>query len=148
MTNTDMPTSYTPLKTLKICSNTLSGGGKLVAIGDNTPLLIGDGETPKVWLKAIADAQSNTFISIVEDSVSKHPNVKILNKDGLLTVKVANVIVLEVTKTGEGEATADKLDLRPIGLNIFGDSNTLNVSGNSFSRSSMSGGGTLIGFGS
>jgi len=53
-----------------------------------------------------------------------------------------------VHETTEGEAIIDSIDLRPIGLNLYGDSKNMNVGGGSFSGNSMSGGGVLLGFGS
>lgn len=146
ITQDNKPKNYTPLDILKICSNIISDGGHLVAIGDVLPILIGKGEKPKVWLQAIADAKSNTFVSIVEESISKHPNVKVFENDGYLTIMVAEKVVLGVKMTGDNTANIDKLDFRPIGLNMYGDSESLNIDDSSFSGNFMSGGGTLIGF--
>jgi hypothetical protein len=139
--------NYQPFNSLTICSNSLLGGGTLVAIGDVLPLLIGKGEKPKVWLQALADPKKNTFVSIVEESISKHPAVKVYEDSGALKVLVGGEQVLSVRELGEDGAVVDQLDLRPIGLNIYGDKSSLKVGGNEFSRNSMSGGGTLIGFG-
>ena len=77
ITRNNMPKSYNPINTLKICSNTLYGGGNLVAVGDVLPILIGKGEKPKIWLQALADSKENKFVTIIDESISKHPAVKV-----------------------------------------------------------------------
>jgi hypothetical protein len=62
-------------------------------------------------------------------------------------VIIANTVVLSVKAIDENSAEIDNLDMRPLGLNLFGTKSELRVGSNTFSGSSMSGGGTLIGFG-
>jgi hypothetical protein len=148
ITHDKMPQGYIPLNSLTICSNTLLGGGNLVAIGNNLPLVIGKGEKPKIWLQALANSKENKFVVIVEESISKHPLVKIYEEFGTLNVELAGETILAVKITGKNSAEVEKLDFRPIGLNMHGNKSSLTVGGNTFSGNSMSGGGTLIGLGS
>jgi hypothetical protein len=141
------PNDYIPFETLIVCSNTVKGGGNLVAIGDILPLLVGKGDIPQVWLLALANAQTNEFIPIVERSVSKHPAVKVYEESGTLNVMISGEIVLSVSKNSEASASVKKLDFRPLGLDMHGNEELLSVGGGSFSGNSMSGGGTLIGLG-
>ncbi|EMD78784.1 hypothetical protein C408_2831 [Vibrio diabolicus E0666] len=41
----------------------------------------------------------------------------------------------------------DKVDLRPIGLNIYGDKTALHAGGGSFSNNKMTGANSLVAFG-
>lgn len=141
------PSDYTPFETLTVCSNTVKGGGNLVAVGDTLPLLVGKGDIPQIWLLALADAKTNNFIAIVEKSVSKHPAVKVYEESGVLNIMISGEIVLSVRKDSESSASVTSLDFRPLGLNMHGNEKSLNVGGGSFSGNSMSGGGTLIGLG-
>ncbi|MDH3504387.1 MAG: hypothetical protein OEZ41_00975 [Nitrospirota bacterium] len=147
ITRNSTPKNYIPFNTLIICSNTLSGGGNLVAVGDVLPLLIGKGEIPKIWLQALADSKKNQFITIVEESISKHPAVKVYEESGSLNVLISEEIVLSVKILNQDTAVVEKLDFRPIGLNMHGDLSSLTAGGGTFSGNSMSGGGTLIGLG-
>jgi len=147
ITRNNLPENYQPFDTLIICSNTLKGGGHLVAVGDTLPLVIGKGEKLKVWLQALANAQKNEFVLIVEESISKHPAVKVYEEAGVLNVMISGEIILSVEEKSSDSAVISKLDFRPIGLNLFGDANSLNAGGGIFSGNTMSGGGTLIGFG-
>jgi hypothetical protein len=141
------PREYIPFETLTVCSNTVKGGGNLVAVGDTLPLLVGKGDIPQIWLLALADAKTNSFIPIVEKSVSKHPAVKVYEERGVLNVMISGEIVLSVRRDSESSASVTKLDFRPLGLNMHGNEKSLQVGGGSFSGNSMAGGGTLIGLG-
>lgn len=147
ITKNSLPKNYIPFNTLKVCSNTISGGGNLVAIDEVLPLLIGKGEKPKIWLQALADSKSKTFVTIVEESISKHSSVKVFEESGLLNIIISEELVLSVKMLDQDTVVVEKLDFRPIGLNIHGDSSSLIVGGGTFSGNSMSGGGTLLGLG-
>lgn len=147
-TKDSLPKSYKPYEELTICSNTLVGGGHIVAVSGVLPLIIGAGEKPQIWLQAINNAEKQEFISIVENSVSKHPAVDVIEISGAVTVKIQGKIILSVMSPSEDSAVVDSVDLRPLGLNMFGDASSLKVGDSSFSGNSMSGGGVLIGLGS
>jgi hypothetical protein len=144
----NLPESYTPYNTLVVCSNTLTGGGNIVAVGDILPLVVGKGDKPKIWLQALADPKTKEFITIVDASISKHPSIKVFEQDDALKIIVSSTVVLSVKATGEDSVEIDNLDMRPLGLNLYGTKTELRVGTNTFSGNSMSGGGTLIGFGS
>ncbi|MFH1874130.1 MAG: hypothetical protein ABH859_02965 [Pseudomonadota bacterium] len=146
ITRKNIPKNYIPFNTLTICSNVLSGGGNLVAIGDVLPILIGKGEKPKIWLQALADSKKNQFVTIVEESISKHPAVKVYEESGSLNVMISEELILSVKMIDQYSAIVEKLDFRPIGLKMYGGYSSLTVGGNTFSGNSMSGGGTFVGF--
>ncbi|OAN13329.1 hypothetical protein A3K86_16895 [Photobacterium jeanii] len=145
--NNNLPSGYQPLKKLTICSNTLTGGGNLVSIGNELPVVIGRGSTPQIWLKAIGDSTTNELVPIVEKNKSMHPAIKVTVNNNSVLVLISGEVILSVKATSQDVMIVDKLDLRPIGLNLYGDTSSLSVGGNTFSRNSMHGGGTLIGFG-
>jgi hypothetical protein len=147
ITSKNMPKNYNPFNKLTICSNTLNGGGNLVAVGDVLPILIGKGEKPKIWLQAISDPKKNQFVTIVDDSISKHPAVKVYEASGSLNVMISEEVILSVKIIDQDSAVVEKLDFRPIGLSMYGNSSSLTVGGGTFTGTSMSGGGTLIGLG-
>ncbi|MGV2929523.1 hypothetical protein ACE3G8_00370 [Vreelandella venusta] len=147
-TKNSLPRSYRPYEKLTVCSNTLIGGGHIAAVGEVLPLIIGTGEKPQIWLQAINNVENTEFISIVENSVSKHSAVDVIELSGVVTVKIQGKLVLSVMSSSENSAVVSSMDLRPIGLNMFGDIHALKVGSNSFSGNTMSGGGVLIGLGS
>ena len=60
---------------------------------------------------------------------------------------ISEEVVLSVKMIDQDFAVVEKLDFRPIGLNMYGNSSSLTVGGGTYSGNSMSGGGTLIGLG-
>lgn len=147
ITKNNLPKSYIPYEKLVVCSNTLSGGGHILAAGETLPVLVGKGEKPQVWLQALSNSEKNEFVTIVEASISKHQAVKVLEENGAININVGGTNVLSVKVTSEDSAEIFMLDLRPLGINIFGNKSELKVGNSTFSGNSFSGGGTMIGFG-
>lgn len=56
-------------------------------------------------------------------------------------------LVLRVRQVNDQQAEVDKLDLRPIGFNIFGDKSSLNAGGMRMSGNTVAGGGTFLAYG-
>ena len=101
ITRDNLPKSYSPYEKLVVCSNTLSGGGHILAIGEVLPVLVGKGEKPQVWLQALSNPDKSEFIIIVEASISKHQAVKVFEDNGVLNIHVGSTSVLSVRVTGE-----------------------------------------------
>ena len=141
------PKGYVPYSLLSVCGNKLTGGAKILAVGDTFPILIGKGSKPQIWLMAIASPNDKKFISIVEASISQHSFVRVEEVGRQLVVKVQGATVLKVEQTGDDQALVSEIDMRPLGLNVFGGVSELNAGGMSFSNNTFSGGGTLISFG-
>ncbi|NOU26053.1 MAG: hypothetical protein HOO90_11030 [Methylotenera sp.] len=146
-TKTNLPTSFIPYASLTVCSNVLIGGSHIVSVGDVLPLLIGKGDKPQIWIQALNNSKTMEFISIVENSVSKHPAVEILETSGSIVVSIQGVKILSVRKVDEDSAAVDSMDLRPIGLNLHGNSASMHIGTSTFSGNTMSGGGVLLGLG-
>jgi len=146
-TRDNLPKSYRSYSKLTVCSNTLIGGGHIVAVGDVLPLIIGRGDIPQIWIQALNNPKTKEFISIVESSVSKNPAVKILEINGAVNVTIQGTKVLSVKQVADDSAVVDFMDLRPLGLNLHGNASSMSVGGSSFSGNSMQGGSVLIGLG-
>lgn len=142
-----LPTNYQPYDKLTICSNTLLGGGHVIAVGEILPIVIGKGTKPQIWLQAMSAPNSKEFVSIIESSVSKHPAVEVIEMDGSIIINIQGIKVLVVKANSDNSALVSQLDLRPIGLNVYGNQSSLTAGGSTFSGNTMSGGAVLIGFG-
>jgi len=148
MISTDnIPEGFKPYPELTFCSNRILGGGHIFAMGKILPLLIGAGSTPRVWLQAVASPEDKQFVLIVSDSIAVHPAVKIAMNKGTLTIKLHDRIILEIESSNEQSAIVHIVDFRPLGLNIYGDPNALNLGGMHLSRNSFSGVGVAFGLG-
>ena len=144
ITRENLPESFRPFQTLIVCSNTIIGGGNLVSIGNVLPLLVGQGSKPLVWLQAAVDPQAQNFITIVDASISKHPAVRVIENEDGIKITAGDVVLLRVKLTAIDSGVVDKIDLRPLGINIYGDASKLIAGGATFSNSTFSGVGTVI----
>ena len=138
------PKNLDKLKSLQICSNKLIGGGDLVNIENFVPIIIGNGTLPKIWLTVKID---NKIIEIVKENVSYNNQIIVKSNNNFREVKIyANDLMLITAKLiKDYECVVNHLDLRPIGLNIFGNEKELNVANTKLSGNSFSGAKFLIG---
>lgn len=144
--NTGFPKNYNRLKVLDVCSNKIIGGGNVMGIDNFAPLLIGDGDLPKVWLYAKVDKSSWT--PLIAENESLHTDLHITINDELkeVTIKLGDVVILNVVKIGDGHCDIRHLELRPIGLNLYGNHQVLKVANNTFSGNIYSGIAFMVGF--
>lgn len=138
ITTENLPKDYTPYQVLDFCSNKIIGGGHIFAMGNIVPLLLGTGRAPRVWLQAVAAPGSKDFVTIVADSVSIHPAVDVSVKESRVVVSVRGKSVLTAEALDDQHAFVSEIDFRPLGLNIFGSSEALNLGGMKFSHNTMS----------
>lgn len=138
------PTNLDKLKSLEICSNKLIGGGDLVNIQNFVPIIIGNGIVPKIWLTV---KNENNIIELVKENVSYNNQIIINSNDNFREVKIYanNLLLITAKLINDYECVVNHLDLRPIGLNIFGNDKELNVANTKFSGNSFSGAKFLIG---
>lgn len=140
-----IPSEYQSFERLTICSNTLIGAGAIVKIGDFEPILVGKGlKLPAIWLRARANKKN--WISIVERSISLNPQIEIINEvtSNTTTIKTKDIIILKAQQL-ESSCAINDLDLRPLGLNIWGNSQFLKVGEGEFRGNTMQGVGAFIG---
>lgn len=144
---TKLPSDYKPLKKQIICSNTIVGGGQLLSLKGEFPLTVGSGSVPKVWLMGYADNKHSTLSYVVEANMSNYSAVKIKVGNNSVKILVGSTLILSAKATSPDVVIIDKVDLRPIGLNIHGDKSALHAGGAEFSDNMMSGGSSLVAFG-
>ncbi|EAR07334.1 hypothetical protein [Reinekea blandensis] len=135
----DLPENYKPFKTLVFCSNTLVNGKVPISISGDIPILIGQGSKLKIWINLLSQNKSGKTRPIVRESLSLHPQVQIDQTPERTKIFANKELLVEVIKKSSNEADVIHLDLRPIGISIFGDKDGLNVgnqtmSGNTFSN--------------
>jgi len=146
ITTENLPIGFKPYPKITVCSNTVIGGGHLVAMGKVLPLLIGMGPKPIIWLQAATEPKENKFITIVDASIATHPLVRVAEQGNKIIVSVGGKTLLIVEATSLEAAVVTELDLRPLGLNIYGNTSQLSAGGMHFISSTFAGVGTVIGF--
>lgn len=147
MNDRNVPSGFTPYETLIFCSNTIEGGGHLFQIGNEFPLLIGKGNPPSVWLLGVSDSRSGELKTIISKSKSRSSNFSVIDAFGGTIVMAKGQKVLSVRELSDKSAEVDFVDLRPAGLNVFGDKLGLKIGGMSLSGNSISGGGVFVSLG-
>jgi hypothetical protein len=130
----NLPSSYMPFQKLTICSNILENGKVPISISGDIPFLIGNGNKPKAWINLLPQGESGKITPLVRDNLSLHPNVEVVETDNSVTVTANGETIIEVEKISDDEAIITNLNLRIIGIEIYGDTNSLKIGTNSMSN--------------
>lgn len=138
------PQKYVPYERVTICSNVIEGGGYLFEMSGQHPLLIGKGDPPLVWLSI---PFKNGKRDIVTASKSFEKSVSVVSILGGTQVVSGGKVILSTRQISQNEAEVDQIDLRPFGLNVYGDKAGLKVGGMSLTGNRFSGVGTMFSFG-
>jgi len=142
-----LPENYTPYNELIICNNILINVIVPIELNKRIPLLIGKGDIPLVWLSipATKDASSWQEIVIKNESLNKKIAVITSEKDKSVIIKAGKHIFIHVKKISDEKAEVIGLDLRPLGLNIYGDTKGLYIATYSLSKNTFNNVHTMIG---
>lgn len=138
-----LPQEYTPYEELVVCSNIMVKCLMPFEIGGYIPLLVGKGKNPRVWLQFPIDPTRGKWAYLVKDNVSEATipdyalDLNISMKEGLVTISVGKFIILHVRRSSESKAIISQLDLRPIGLNIYGDEEGIHIANEHFSQNTF-----------
>jgi len=145
----NLPENYKSLNSLTICSNKLIGGGFPFAVGEGLPLIIGSGSDPMVWLQAVENPQSKKLLLLVDGNISTVKELSVTKPEqGVIEIYFKGITrILRVKKMDENSAVISFLDLRPIGINVTGNQDGLNIGGNSFSKNTFQGASVFFGLG-
>ncbi len=124
-----VPEGYFPFKELIVCSNQFIRGVVPIRIKSKIPFLVGKGDVPIIWLNAPSAKDGNNWKEVVVKNESLNKKIEVMiSKD---TVSIATndktFTVIKVNKLSYDLAEIIDLDLRPLGLNIYGDKNGLYI---------------------
>ena len=147
--NFKVPADYIPLGTFKFCSNTITNVKYLIDDNGFKPLLIGGGDdAPRIWL--YAKASNYEYVELIKDNKSLLDNfeVTINEQSKTILVTAGKTIVKSILDVSYDQVIEVKhLDLRSVGLNVYGDANQLTIGENKFVNNSVIGSENLIGMG-
>jgi hypothetical protein len=144
----ELPSLYIPFKEFEIGTNRLIDGLVLFSLDDNVPLLIGVNGCPRIWLSIPADEKGESWQIIVRDNKSLHPKVTVnVNGNTVIVDTPDNGIVLKVNKENERLVKVQQINLRPFGINIYGDESSLTIMNNNLSGNTFTGTKIMIGIG-
>ncbi len=128
MFNESLPLTYKPYQELVLCSNVLRNVLVPIMVNDFPVLLIG--KELNIWLAAPLNQEASQWRYILEGHLSNRPDV-VLNYSAdaqVLEIKYRDKQLLGMRQESPNKAMVYQLDLRPIGLSIFGDEIVLDVS--------------------
>lgn len=145
-----LPEDFVPLRKLVFCSNTLIDVPIVVTVDDEPILLIGQGAVPSVWLAAPIADPDRKWVFVVRRTQSANPGVRVQVSSAKrqAVISVAGHDVLRVSMQALDEAVVDFLDLRPIGLMVSGNANTLTLGTNRFASNTIQGASVAFALGS
>ena len=151
MPELQLPTEYRPFRELNLCSNLLVNVGVPVAANGQPLLLVGRGTAaPLIWLAARASPDSKLWVFVVEGGQPLRPLI-VVNTDqtaGAVTVHVGGTLVIKARKVSEEVAAVDDLDLRPLGLGVYGSTTELHIGGMTVERNRFESLGVAFAIGS
>ena len=131
--NQTLPQEYKQYPIVTFCSNTFVNLKYLIEDKGFIPFLLGNGDIPRIWIYA---KKENNPIVVVRDSVAILPGIKvnIFNKEKKISVEFLqmtdtnskNYSILEIDFSKE-QIIVNHIDLRPVGYNVYGDIDGLNI---------------------
>jgi hypothetical protein len=144
-----LPETYTPFHILELCSNKFVDVKVPMAVRDFPVLLVGRGVVPIVWLGAPRQIGASDWIFVVAEGQSNNPLVQVdIDKaKGRVVIKAGGTVLLQARTAAQDHAIVEKLDLRPVGLAVTGDTSTLHVGTNQLSGNTIQAANTGIALG-
>lgn len=144
----NLPQQYQPFQRVRLGSNTLENVTAVFSVNGFIPLLVGDGESPKVWLSIPTNREGTDWYPLIKENFSSHSEVTVEVARKRVTIRTPKETVLNVLKNNENSLVFLKLDLRPFGLNVYADEGALHVMGNKLSKNEFTNVQVVIGIGS
>jgi hypothetical protein len=147
---------HVPFKFLRFASNSLENVTFPITLKGKPVVLIGSGgDFPRIWLSIPADETGSTWRDIVVDNEVKFDVVPGANLAPIKLVKqslpvptvevwIARLPLLRARKEAADSGLLEFVDLRPIGLNIVGSSQSLRIGTNEFSNNRISNAVTMV----
>ncbi|KDC49627.1 hypothetical protein [Pseudoalteromonas fuliginea] len=119
---------------LVLCSNYLKNVSHIIKSEQRlwSPLVIRAGKIPRVWLTA--QAEKGKFVEIVKDSTSQILESNVQCSESGIQVSLGKNVILEAGNNDGKHLEIYKLDLRPIGLNVYGDHKELVLGNANFKK--------------
>jgi hypothetical protein len=121
-----LPAEYIPFSELIVCSNKLVNVSAIISIGVGIPMLIGQGQRPLLWIEM--PTKESGFQPLIQANRSLHPLIKVMETEAnAVAVYAKDVLIIKAISLTETKGDISRLDLRPLGLDIYGDENYLQI---------------------
>ena len=125
-----LPAEYKRFQNLVVCGNTFINGDVPVSVRGKPAFLVGQGATPILWMWAIGSPDWDEPEAVVQAHRVIFQVLWIdVTKDHLL-LRLPGGTIINVRVEDVDRARIVELDLRPMGINIWGDETVLAVGTN------------------
>lgn len=147
MKSSNLPSNYHVPRRLALGTNVLEGVKLIVSFNGYVPILIGDGDNPRVWLNIPANRDGTEWYPLVKDNFPASKKVSILESEGSVQITIPDGVVLKCQKKNNGTIDVSYLNLEPFGLNVIADEERLVVMGNTFTGNVFKNVGAMVSIG-
>ncbi len=142
-----LPADYTPYGKLIVCSNLLINVVTPFSIDGNIPLLVGNGIKPLIWLNMPSKMVTGSWQPLVSANRSLHHEITISTSETKVNIIVKGSPVVKVVSRSDDTAEIEQLDLRPIGLAIYGGTDCLYIGTNQLRNNKFENVKVMVGIG-
>lgn len=122
-----LPTNYEIPEKLTVGSNVLERVTSILSINGFTPILIGSGTLPRIWIYVPSNKEGTEWYPLVKDNFATNPDVQVAEKKNRTIVSTPTGVIVDVAKDSHSSLTVKSLDLRPLGLAVYADQKKLVV---------------------
>lgn len=143
----NIPADYMPYSELVFCSNTLKDVRIPITVNNFPVFLLGKslkGHKVMVWLAAPLNKEATQWQYVVEGRKANSPHTNVITKHGTLRVHIGSTLVLEAQEMSTDKAVVRRVDLRPLGLSVFGNEMELHVASQTLANNSFTNVNTMI----
>ncbi|MDH5903457.1 hypothetical protein L8S00_08600 [Vibrio splendidus] len=138
---------------LILCSNRLLNTNYMFRSSDNwSPIVVRksnqDGNMPSVWLSTRIESEGDyRYVELVKNNeqVFFGNNFEFEVTENGFYIAIDSTVICEAGDVQDNSIEIFKLDLRPLGLNIYGEHNKLTIGGNQMSRNTVSKSDSMFG---
>ena len=140
-----LPPEYEPYPALRFCSNILRHVSAPILVGEQAPVLVGKGRSPRIWISVPRKDRPNVWLQVVSDSNAS--GAFLVEHNNFATKVYLGVMALMVVEVTGSIPEVTFLDLRPLGLDIWGDRLSLHAGGAVLSENTFSNSQSMLAFG-
>lgn len=147
MKSDSLPTSYKAPKKLTIGTNTLENVNLILSFKGYVPILIGDGDKPRIWINIPINREGTEWYPLVKDNFSTNDKVIVIEHENSVKITTPDGVVVDCLKTSDGSIDVKTLNLKPFGLDVVSDAKQLRMMNQVLSGNGFKNVGTMIGVG-
>lgn len=134
----NLPALFVPFAQVRVGGNQFARPLALLTLAGQAPLFIGSGPVPRVWLFAPSSQPGAAWEALIQDNAQVRSDLTITAANKLVKISLGTTTLLNATCGADDALILHKLDLRPLGLDVFADEQGLHLMGNTFTNNNFS----------